>query len=165
MPVVHVRVEFAPDMSDWMIRYRRKGSIPCLAGTPGAQVMDFAQPLDGELSLVKNRFSAFCRTELDGLLHARGIETLVIAGLVTSVCVALTAADAYQRDYAPLIIRECVADEPPRHQAWLEYLDGFIGDVIGLERFMAHAARWHAEDSVSPAGALYDFARFKKAGL
>jgi len=164
MPVVHVRAEFQPDMSDWMIRYRRKGTIPCIAGTPGAQVMDFARPSQKEPALVKKRFSAFHGTDLDHLLRTQEIETLVIGGLVTSVCVALTAADAYQRDYAPLIIRECVADEPPRHQAWLEYLDGFIGEVMSLEHFLAHAARWRAEDAVRPSDTLYDFARFRKQG-
>ncbi len=162
MPVVHFRAEFAPDMSDWMLRYRHKGTIPCIAGTPGAQVMDFARPLVEELALVKKRFSAFYGTDLDHLLRTQGIETLVIGGLVTSVCVALTAADAYQRDYAPLIIRECVADEPSRHEAWLEYLDDFIGDVVGLQRFLANAARWRAEDNAKPANASYDFARLKE---
>ena len=76
--IIHVRAEFSPDQSDWMLRYRQKGNIPCVAGTPGAEVMDFARALPGETTLVKKRFSAFCRTNLESLLRARGVETVVM---------------------------------------------------------------------------------------
>jgi nicotinamidase-related amidase len=160
--IIHVRAEFSPDQSDWMLRYWQKGTIPCLAGTPGAQVTDFARPHPGETTLVKKRFSAFCRTSLESLLRARGVETVVMAGLVTSVCVGLSAADAYQRDFATLLVRDAVADEPNLHERALAQLDGFIADVVTLDDLLAHAEKWRAQDRLRAAGAPYDFARFRR---
>ena len=47
LPVVHVHSAFAPDGSDWMRRYRPRGSIPCVRGTPGAVVLAGCEPRGG----------------------------------------------------------------------------------------------------------------------
>src|SRR5436309_14303809 len=58
LPVVHTRALFRPDGGDWMLFYRAppphgRGRIPCVAGTPGAAVEDFAAPLPGEAVVTK----------------------------------------------------------------------------------------------------------------
>lgn len=56
--VIHVRSRFAPDGSDWMPPYRHLGSIPCLAGTPGEEVLPFARDIEGERVFLKQTFDA-----------------------------------------------------------------------------------------------------------
>jgi nicotinamidase-related amidase len=117
--VVHVRARFAADGSDWMARYRLRGRIPCIAGTPGAETLPFAAEVDGEPVIVKQSFDGFLGTGLHELLQRDGVRSLLIAGLVTSTCVLLTAATATQLGYLVTVLSDCTADFADAHQATL----------------------------------------------
>ena len=120
--IIHVRSVFQPDRSDWMLFYRPKGrgQIPCIAGTEGTEFTEFAEPMGGEKILEKQTFDSFIDTELDEHLQSRGIKTVLIAGLETSVCVLFTANSAYQRKYLPLVVSDACADTWERHENALE---------------------------------------------
>ncbi|HEV2782031.1 MAG TPA: isochorismatase family cysteine hydrolase [Actinophytocola sp.] len=118
--VVHVRAEFRPDRSDWIARYRLRGNIPCVSGTPGAEPLPFAAERPGELVVRKQSFDAFLRADLDALLRARGKRFLFVAGLVTSTCVLFTAASATQLGYLVAVVRDCCADREGMHEQTLE---------------------------------------------
>ena len=60
----------------------------CVEGTRGAEFIG-PQPRPGETVISKTRFSAFAGTGLADHLRARGIDTLVLAGLTTECCVAV----------------------------------------------------------------------------
>jgi isochorismate hydrolase len=49
--------------------------------------------------LPKNRYSAFLRTDLDAILQSKGIQDLIISGVMTNLCCETTARDAFMRDY------------------------------------------------------------------
>src|SRR5436190_2148363 len=51
--VIHVRSHFNPDMSDWMLRYKLRGRIPCIDGTPGVEILPFALDIPGETVIIK----------------------------------------------------------------------------------------------------------------
>ncbi|RZI98704.1 MAG: cysteine hydrolase [Rubrivivax sp.] len=106
-------------------RARRDTDEPdlCVIGTPGA---DFAGPLPlpDELVVSKFQFSAFARTGLDALLHARGVDTLVLCGLTTECCVASSAWDAFERDFHVFLAADaCAAYEDDLHQGALKALE------------------------------------------
>jgi nicotinamidase-related amidase len=113
--VVHLRAAFREDQSDWMVRYRLTGSIPCIEGTPGAEVFPCAEAEAGEKVIVKQTFDGFLNPALEEHLEATGKRFLFVAGLVTSVCVLLTAASAAQRGYLVTVIDDCSADMPSAH--------------------------------------------------
>ena len=48
LEVLHLRACFKPDMSDWMLKYRLRGAIPCIEGTPGVETLPFAVEQPGE---------------------------------------------------------------------------------------------------------------------
>ena len=50
--IVHLRASFKPDMSDWMLKYKLSGSIPCVQGTPGIETLPFALEEPGEAVLI-----------------------------------------------------------------------------------------------------------------
>ena len=68
----------------------------------------------------KYRSSAFWGTNLDMLLRANGIESLVVTGCTTEGCVESTARDALFNDYYVVIAEDCVAsDDRAQHDASL----------------------------------------------
>lgn len=76
LPVIWVRPEFRPDLSDAFLEMRDKNLKIAIEGTSGAQ---FHAGLDWEPSdttIVKKRYSAFYRTELEGILSAMGVGEL-----------------------------------------------------------------------------------------
>ena len=80
---------------------------------PGAPGIDFDACLDvqpSDVEIVKRRYSAFFGTRLDEILRKRGIDTVVVLGLTTNVCVQSTARDAWQHDYRTITLEDCCAE-------------------------------------------------------
>jgi nicotinamidase-related amidase len=80
----------------------------CVEGTWGAQVVDELSPQENDFKVRKRRYSAFFGTDLDLLLKELGVETLVLTGLVTNICVMCTAIDAAMRGYKLEVVKDCV---------------------------------------------------------
>jgi nicotinamidase-related amidase len=124
-PVIWVRQEFAPDLSDAFLAMRDKGMSVTIAGTEGCQILPDLDVRTGDLILVKKRYSAFFGTYLDSILATLDPTTLVLAGVNTHACVRTTAIDAYQRDYRVVIASDCVASYDQEHHAiTMRYLAG-----------------------------------------
>jgi nicotinamidase-related amidase len=141
LDVVHVRASFQPDGSDWMPAYRVRRRIPCVAGTPGVEVLAFAVEVDGEPVITKQSFDGFRGTGLDAQLRAAGKRYVLTAGLVTSVCVLLTTASAAQRGFLTAVVEDCCADRPEVHERTLDWYGRFLFSRTPLESLpTAHAA-------------------------
>ena len=106
--ILFVRVEhdLATDSEIWN---NRKGRKPARKGTLGAEFHPDFVPAPGDYVLTKSRYSAFVRTNFEQDLHAMGIETLIMTGIATNVCVESTARDAFQRDFYVVMVEDCVA--------------------------------------------------------
>jgi len=114
--VVHLRAGFRADKSDWMARYHFLDRIPCVEGTPGADILPAAKEKPGEKVIIKQTFDGFQNPELQEYLSGGRKRFLLVAGLVTSVCVLFTAATAAQRGYLVGVVEDCCADEPAAHE-------------------------------------------------
>jgi nicotinamidase-related amidase len=68
-------------------------------------------PEPGEVVITKHRVSAFAGTELDMILRANGIETLILAGITTSGIVLSTVRQAADADYRIMVVEECCSDK------------------------------------------------------
>ena len=79
-------------------------------GPPGADIPRSLAPRDGDTVVVKHRVSAFHGTDLDMILRAKDIETLLLAGIATSGVVLSTVCHAADADYRCAIVRDCCAD-------------------------------------------------------
>ncbi len=130
--VVHTQAVFQPDGSDWMLFYRPqgRGAIPCIAGSAGVTIEEFALPREGEPVICKQSFDGFLHTELESVLRERNIRAVLLGGLVSSVCVLFTATSAYLRRFVPLVVTDACADEPDRHEATLRHYDGLCFQCV-----------------------------------
>ncbi|HEY2008845.1 MAG TPA: isochorismatase family cysteine hydrolase [Rhizomicrobium sp.] len=101
----------------------RPGEDLCVEGTAGA---DFIGPLPqpGETIVSKSRFSAFTGTGLAEQLRARGIDTVILAGLTTECCIQASAWAAFEQDFRVILAADaCAAYEKDLHHHALRTLE------------------------------------------
>jgi nicotinamidase-related amidase len=98
-PVVLVKVGFSADGGDVL---KTRVDAPNPPGTPPANWLEQPPELPsrpGDLHILKRQWGAFYGTELDLQLRRRGIKTIVLAGIATSVGVESTARNAWELGY------------------------------------------------------------------
>jgi len=93
-----------------------KRTSHCLEGSWGAQVIDELEPRPDDLYIIKRRYSAFFNTDLDLTLRDLRVDTLVIIGVVTNICVRSTVHDGFFLGYQVVVPEDCVAATGPREQ-------------------------------------------------
>jgi len=74
-----------------------------LAGSEGARVIPELEPQKGDFTVPKRHYSAFFQTGLYSLLHDLKVDTLIITGMLSNICVRHTAADGYQWGFAIVV--------------------------------------------------------------
>jgi biuret amidohydrolase len=85
----------------------------------------------------KKRYSAFFGTDLEILLKQLGIETVVLTGIDTDVCVLSTAWDSANRDYLTFVLSDCThCSREEDKQAALQIMDRWVGWIMGSKEFM-----------------------------
>jgi ureidoacrylate peracid hydrolase len=146
VPVIWVLHENQAGGRDWVGFFdafvapgRRAEAAAALAR--GAELQKLYPGLEtapGDLRLAKNRYSAFIKTDFENKLRERGIDTLLIAGTKTNVCVECTARDAMMLDYKVALISDCTAAlSDDEHRATLENVIQQFGDVLSSEEALA----------------------------
>lgn len=122
--------------------------------SPDAAFLPGFAPEAGDLEVTKDRYSAFIRSDLADQLRSRGIETVVVTGFSTDVCVSSTARDAFQLDFRTITLSDCcAAAEPVRHEAALETLGRRFGRVCASDEVVATWRTWHTAAAASKAQA------------
>jgi nicotinamidase-related amidase len=140
LDVVHVRARFKPDASDWMVRYRLLGSLPCVEGTGGEEILPCARELPGEPVFYKHSYDAFISPAIPAWLKQRRKRYLLVAGMDTAVCVLLTGASAAQRGFLVAIVADCCADPAGAHDQVLMRYPNVLERVTVDEIVQRHDA-------------------------
>ncbi len=106
-------------------------------GSHEHEVIAELAPMDDELVIDKNASSPFNGTGIDQLLRNMGIETLVMTGMATDMCVETTARDAADRGYNVIVVENAVATFfPEHHRAALSALARVYTQVWEADRVL-----------------------------
>lgn len=133
--IAHTKIVYAEDGSDAGIHCLKSKRLRAL--TPSNPHSDFVaelRPIEGEIVISKRLPSAFMDTGLAGLLNARRVDTVVIAGCTTSGCVRASALDAMCHGFRPMVVTDCVGDRSlAPHEANLFDLGQKYADLMSLD--------------------------------
>lgn len=101
LPIVHIQHE------------NLKPELPFLQpGSKGQNIHPNIQPLTNEKHFIKHYPNAFWNTDLEKYLKGHAITHLVIAGMMTHMCVNSTTRGAMERDFEVTVIRDACATRP-----------------------------------------------------
>ena len=114
----------------------------CIKGTDEAEVVPELAGLAGHI-LEKRRFSAFDDTELNTLLKREGVDTVVVCGVCTDICVLHTAADARRLGYAVEVPPSCVASfDDRKHWFALDHMQSVLGARVEARIRLPSPREW-----------------------
>ncbi len=157
MLVIHTREGHRPDLSDLPQNKKLRGRLKTGIGDPGPMgrilvrgeyghdIVDQLKPAPGEPVVDKPGKGAFYATDLDSMLHNRGIRSLVVCGVTTEVCVNTSVREANDRGYDCLVLEDCVGSYFPQFQVaalnMIKAQGGIFGWVSDSKRFLAGLAQ------------------------
>ncbi|TAJ96969.1 cysteine hydrolase [bacterium] len=126
------------DTPSWIYRKSQEKTLgTCREGSWGAEFYDGISPLPQERVVIKHRYSAFINTDLNTVLRAKGIQSVLVTGVATNVCVETTARDAYMFDYYVTMVKDCAAAYDARlHETTLENIRRHFGLVASSREIM-----------------------------
>ncbi len=142
--VIHLRVRFSRDMSDWPTFFKLRGGIPCLEGSEDEKVAPYAREAPGEMVIYKHSYDGFYDTPLAEYLEANGKRHLLLAGLTTEVCVLSTTFSAFNRGYLLTLIEDCTAAPINAQRFVTTWYDGHLFEVIQQEQIDERYPAWIA---------------------
>ncbi|GAA4689368.1 cysteine hydrolase [Pseudonocardia yuanmonensis] len=153
MTVIHTREGHVPDLSDCPPAKLNRGNPTLRIGDPGPKgrilvrgeyghdIVDELAPLPGELVVDKPGKGSFHGTAFGPELEARGITSLIVAGVTTEVCVHTTVREANDRGYECLVLSDCTGSYFPEfHRVALEMIaaqGGIFGWVAPSSALLA----------------------------
>ena len=98
---------------------------------PGGAIHPAVAPQGEDIVITKHRISAFAGTDLDMILRAKGIETLILFGIATSGVVLATLLHAVDADYRLIVVKDCCADADPEvHRSLTEKIFPRLASVV-----------------------------------
>lgn len=127
-PIIWVRQEFHPDLSDAFQSMRKSGQRITIKGTGGELHLPELDFRGGDIEIIKKRYSAFYKTNLDEILATLGPTHLVLAGVNTHACIRTAAVDGFQRDFDIVIADQGTNSyDVGFHEDSKRYLEGRVG--------------------------------------
>ena len=128
MVIVHTREGHRPDLTDCPPAKLNRGTPALRIGDTGPKgrilirgeyghdIIDELAPCPGEVVIDKPGKGSFYATDLDDVLAAAGVTSLVVTGVTTEVCVHTTVREANDRGYECLVLSDCVGSYFPEFQ-------------------------------------------------
>ncbi|MET0277577.1 MAG: cysteine hydrolase [Pseudorhodoplanes sp.] len=113
-----------------------------IKGMPGCEVMPTLLDQSDFIIDAKKRYDCFTATDLDLSLRAHGVDTVLITGVNTNSCVIATATAACCRDFAVVVVSDCVdtMDGPELHNSALSIIGRAFGQVMTADEALTAVA-------------------------
>jgi nicotinamidase-related amidase len=142
--VVHVQEAHRKNDRDFRVR-----PVHAIKGTWGSEFIPELQPEEdkGDYVVQKRRHSAFSYTDFDLFLREEEIDTVVLTGVWTNVCVRSTASDALYHGYNVICISDATDSQTDEmHVSGLRDIDIF-GDIMSTEEYINAAKLKFSQDN------------------
>ena len=125
IPVIFIQEVHRPDLVDFGRELDGDEDIHCLEGNPKTEIAkDEMGYLPSDYIVPKRRYSAFFGTDLEILLRGLKVDTLLMCGGLTDVCVHYSFVDGHQSDYFCRVVEDCVAGSSlEAHEASLRAME------------------------------------------
>ncbi|MFE7617236.1 cysteine hydrolase family protein [Streptomyces sp. NPDC057496] len=138
IPVIYVVIALRPGFPEVSPRNRALTAVARaglhVEGDPGTGIHPGIAPLPGEVVVTKRRASAFSGSDLDVVLRARGIDSLVLTGIATSAVVLHTLCQANDLDFGLTVLGDACLDlDPEVHRFLTEKLFPQWADVVTVD--------------------------------
>src|SRR5581483_10299440 len=138
--------------------------LACADGTWGAEFHSGLEPRPGEMVVAKHRYSAFIGTDLDMLLRARGVKSLLVTGVGTGLCVFHTLTVGFMLDYYITLVEDCCATTygPEAHHEAVALVKKHYGRVAAAGEIIDI---WKRHARAAAPRALREKSFFQRAGF
>jgi nicotinamidase-related amidase len=115
IPVIYIQVGFRQDYPEVSRRNPMFSSVKqsgrfLLLDDPDTDIHPAVGPMSGDLTVLKKRVSAFAASDLETILRAGEIDTLILFGIATSGVVLSTVRHAADADYRMIVVKDCCLD-------------------------------------------------------
>lgn len=155
-PIVYVHVTHSPavDTAAYRARYVKRGmsvdDLLCAEGSWGAEFYDgLEQPESDDLIVTKHGYDAFAVSDLTARLNELGVDTIIVTGVVTELCVLGTASGGFERGFHVIVPREATSSvDHIAAEAALKLVADFYGSVVSLEEGIAAVGHQDVESTL-----------------
>jgi nicotinamidase-related amidase len=147
-----VRYNSSADLSRRVKVWGSDVPVATIAGEWGHAVIDELTPEPGDFAIAKHRNNAFIGSDLNLLLGARGIKSVIVTGVATQACVLETALAAQGHDYYVVLADDCVASaNPDDQQAALSVLRTVLhaNGVVSSNQIVEHYRQLSVHQNIS----------------
>ncbi len=125
IPIIYLRDAHSPDDREMAIWGEH-----AMKGSEGSMIVSELKPLKNDIVIEKRWYSGFVDTELPSVLKKLGIDTLIITGVSTDICVQNNVAHAYFSGYKTIVPRDCTAS---LDQGSMELSFKYMKNIYGTE--------------------------------
>ncbi|MGW0908369.1 cysteine hydrolase family protein [Streptomyces sp. NPDC002853] len=141
IPVIYVAIALRPGRPGVSPRNKALTAVVRAGlhaeGEPGTEIHPDIAPQPGDTVITKRRGSAFSGSDLDLVLKARDIDTLVLTGIATSGVVLHTACHANDHDFGLTVLSDaCIDLDPEVHEVLVGKLFPQWAEVVAVEEWL-----------------------------
>ena len=147
IPVIFVHVAFRDGYPEVSPRNKSFSAIVERIGdmtiaSTATQIHESVAPRPEEAVVTKLRVSAFAGSDLEVILRARGIDTLILTGIATSGVVLSTLREAADKDYRLIVLSDaCLDADPEVHRVLMEKIFPRQADIMTVNEWAEKASR------------------------
>ncbi len=133
IPIIYVNTSLVSEKEP----IAKKWGFHAVRSTWGAEVIPELKPKEEDIIVFKRTYDGFYNTDLELTLRSLDIQTVVLTGIHTHVCVLLTAVGAFNRGFNVIALEDCITTGyKPNHEGGLRFYKTHLGDLLTLEEFM-----------------------------
>ena len=114
----------------------------CIRGSWDAEIVEELKPNFDDHVVIKRRDSVFQDTEVEVWLRSLGIDSIIFAGIDTSICVESSLRDAFNHGYDIILISDATASNNLNHyNSTLDNIRNYYGLVMNLNEFIGNSGK------------------------